>query len=36
MGATPAPTKQVTTNLDFDATSAPSWSPLATVPVMTR
>lgn len=34
--ATPAPTKQVTTNLDFDATSPPSWSPLASVPVMAR
>ncbi|MGA7988666.1 MAG: hypothetical protein WCB51_09745 [Candidatus Dormiibacterota bacterium] len=34
--ATPSPAKQVTTNLDFDATSPPSWSPLATVPVMAR
>jgi hypothetical protein len=34
--ATPALPKQVTTNLDFDATSPPSWSPLATVPVMAR
>lgn len=36
MGATPALPKQVTTNLDFDATSPPSWSSLASVPVMTR
>jgi Tol biopolymer transport system component len=36
LGAAPAPPLQVTTNLDFDATSPPSWSPLSTVPVMTR
>jgi Tol biopolymer transport system component len=35
-GATPSPPLQVTTNLDFDATSAPSWSPLSSVPVMSR
>jgi Tol biopolymer transport system component len=34
--ATPSPPLQVTTNLDFNATSPPSWSPLATVPVMAR
>jgi Tol biopolymer transport system component len=36
LGAAPAPPLQVTTNLDFDATSPPSWSPLSTVPVMSR
>lgn len=36
LGAAPAPPLQVTTNLDFDATSPPSWSPLSTVPVMAR
>jgi Tol biopolymer transport system component len=36
LGAAPAPPLQVTTNLDFDATSPPSWSPLTTVPVMSR
>ncbi len=34
--ATPAAPLQVTTNLDFDATSPPSWSPLTSIPVMTR
>lgn len=34
--AAPSPTIQVTTNLDFDATSPPSWSPLSSVPVMSR
>ena len=34
--ATPASPLQVTTNLDFDATSPPSWSPLTSIPVMTR
>jgi Tol biopolymer transport system component len=36
LSAAPSPPLQVTTNLDFDATSPPSWSPLATVPVMSR
>ncbi len=36
LGAAPAPPLQVTTNLDFDTTSPPSWSPLSTVPVMSR
>jgi Tol biopolymer transport system component len=36
LGAAPAAPLQVTTNLDFDATSPPSWSPLSTVPVMSR
>jgi hypothetical protein len=35
-GATPSTTLQVTTNLDFDASSPPSWSPLSTIPVMPR
>lgn len=34
--ATPAPPVQVTTNLDFDATSPVSWSPLASIPLMSR
>lgn len=34
--ATPSPAVQVTKNLDFDATSPPSWSPLSSVPVMSR
>lgn len=34
--ATPSAPVQVTTNLDFDASSPPSWSPLASVPVMSR
>lgn len=34
--AVPSPTLQVTTNLDFDASSPPSWSPLDSVPVMSR
>jgi len=34
--ATPAAPLRVTTNLDFDATSPPSWSPLASLPVMVR
>lgn len=34
--AAPAAPLQVTTSLDFDATSPPSWSPLTTIPVMTR
>ncbi len=34
--ATPAAPLQVTTSLDFDATSPPSWSPLTSIPVMTR
>ena len=34
--ATTSPAVQVTTNLDFDATSPPSWSPLATIPTMSR
>jgi Tol biopolymer transport system component len=36
LGAAPAPPLQVTTNLDFDASSPPSWSPLSTMPVMSR
>ena len=36
LGAAPAPPLQVTTNLDFTATSPPSWSPLSSVPVMAR
>ena len=34
--ATPAAPLQVTTSLDFDATSPPAWSPLTSIPVMTR
>lgn len=34
--ATPAAPLEVTTSLDFDATSPPSWSPLTSIPVMTR
>jgi Tol biopolymer transport system component len=34
--ATPSAPLQVTTNLDFDAASPPSWSPLTSIPVMTR
>jgi Tol biopolymer transport system component len=34
--ATLSPPLQVTTNLDFDASSPPSWSPLSSVPVMAR
>jgi Tol biopolymer transport system component len=34
--ATPAAPLQVTTNLDFDAISPSSWSPLTSIPVMTR
>jgi Tol biopolymer transport system component len=33
---TTSPAVQVTTDLNFDATSPPSWSPLATVPTMSR
>ena len=33
---TTSPAVQVTTDLDFDATSPPSWSPLATIPTMSR
>jgi hypothetical protein len=34
---TPAsPPLLVTNNLDFDALSPPSWSPLSSVPVMSR
>jgi Tol biopolymer transport system component len=36
MSAAPSPPLLVTTNLDFDAASAPSWSPLSSVPVMAR
>ena len=36
LGAAPSPPLQVTTNLDFDAASPPSWSPLSTVPVLAR
>ncbi len=36
LGATPSAPLQVTSNLDFDAASPPSWSPLATIPVMPR
>jgi Tol biopolymer transport system component len=36
LGATPSAPLQVTTNLDFDASSPPSWSPLTSVPVMAR
>ena len=36
LGATPSAPLQVTTNLDFDASSPPSWSPLSSVPVMAR
>ncbi len=32
----PSPPLLVTTNLDFDASSPPSWSPLSSVPVMSR
>ncbi len=34
--AAPSAPLQVTTNLDFDASSPPSWSPLSSVPVMAR
>ena len=34
--AAPSPPLQVTTNLDFDASSPPSWSSLSSVPVMAR
>jgi Tol biopolymer transport system component len=34
--AAPAAPLQVTTSLNFDATSPPSWSPLTSIPVMTR
>ncbi len=34
--ATPDSPEKVTTNLDFDAASPPSWSPLASLPVMSR
>jgi hypothetical protein len=33
---TPTAPLQVTKDLDFDASSPPSWSPLTTIPVMTR
>lgn len=36
LGTAPSPPLQVTTNLDFDAISPPSWSPLSSVPVMAR
>jgi hypothetical protein len=36
LSAAPSPTLQITDNLDFDATSPPSWSPLSTLPVMAR
>jgi hypothetical protein len=36
LAATPSPPLQVTTNLDFDSLSPPSWSPLSSVPVMAR
>jgi Tol biopolymer transport system component len=36
LGASPSAPLQVTTNLDFDALSPPSWSPLSSVPVMAR
>jgi Tol biopolymer transport system component len=36
LSAAPSPPLQVTTNLDFDASSPPSWSPLSSVPVMAR
>lgn len=32
----PSPALLVTTNLDFDASSPPSWSPLSSVPVLSR
>jgi hypothetical protein len=34
--ATPAAPLQVTSDLNFDATSPPSWSPLTSIPVMAR
>ncbi|MGA8633722.1 MAG: hypothetical protein WB805_02580 [Candidatus Dormiibacterota bacterium] len=34
--AAPSTPLRVTTNLDFDASSPPSWSPLSSVPVMSR
>jgi Tol biopolymer transport system component len=36
LAATSAAPVQVTTNLDFDATSPVSWSPLASIPAMSR
>jgi Tol biopolymer transport system component len=36
LSVAPSAPLEVTTNLDFDATSAPSWSPLVTVPTMSR
>jgi Tol biopolymer transport system component len=36
LSAAPSPPLLVTTNLDFDASSPPSWSPLSSVPVMAR
>ena len=36
LSAAPSAPLQVTTNLDFDASSPPSWSPLSSVPVMAR
>jgi Tol biopolymer transport system component len=36
LSVAPSPPLLVTTNLDFDASSAPSWSPLSSVPVMSR
>jgi Tol biopolymer transport system component len=36
LSAAPSPPLAVTTNLDFDASSPPSWSPLSSVPVMAR
>jgi Tol biopolymer transport system component len=36
LSATPAAPLQVTTNLDFDATSPVSWSPLASIPELSR
>jgi len=36
LSAAPSPPLLVTTNLDFDASSPPSWSPLSSVPLMAR
>jgi Tol biopolymer transport system component len=36
LSAAPSAPLQVTTNLDFDAASPPSWSPLSSLPVMPR
>lgn len=35
-GTSPAPARQATTNLDFDATSPPAWSPLTVNPAQPR